>query len=968
MANKPGDIVAIRHRLWRVDSLGGDILSATCIDGDSAESHRFFIPCEKIDKGQIQPPHPEKIGDVATNRLLVQAFQYSMIHGTAPLMSLRTSAVIPTEYQLAPVIMALNQGARVRMLIADDLGLGKTIEAGLIASELKSRKLAQRILIICPQNLREQWQDALRYFFRIDAKILSSVHLRGLEKNIPPGMNPWEYYPNIITSIDYIKSERIRPFALSADWNLVIIDEAQYVAKPHQNIEKDSVSMLRYNLAQEIAKNPKIHHLLLLSATPHNGYTDTFASLLAMLDCGIVSGPVHEPVINRTVAKDHVCQRRRKDVVDWFRAHAADKNPFPTRDQKMVPVDLEFPEEREFLNELDNYGSGLLDLARKDNRIEIRTMARWVVLHLHRRALSSPHALRISLANRLRRIEEKIHDQDERPEQSISVAQAKAVALDGEGGEDLSDEEAVARVDRVTYGTLSALEAEARHLRTLIEHARSVTATKDSKIRELTKKDGYLDSSMRGRYGPRKALIFTRYKDTLDYLVREIPKRLKTLDSSHVFAVYGDLNEKQRHEVMDAFIEADHGVLVATDCISEGVNLQHMANQVIHYELPWNPNRLEQRNGRIDRYGQPEREVHIRTIVMRDTLDTKILLVLYEKAQKIRDEYGFSPPFFGDDADVITLIGDMGLKIDLPSSQRTLFDSFMGESTPEPRIDPFSKETIEKIKSESFYGQTAIDLAEVQTRIALSERIIGTREDFQNFVKHGLERYGCTITENHDRNRTLRLMLSDELVIPQVPQVIEKATFDERIALQETGIDQLNTAHPVVRRLIELIKRDVFSPNTEFYGRTCVVATPDVAHVTALYHFLVRYTVGGVRPCIVEEIVPVACDLVTGTYPTVEDTAILERVQKVSLPPGREGSVKNHLVRALAEETWSSVFMNRVEVRRKDLVAEREQLKEQLAAVYTDPKWLDGASEVSVASHDLISLRLLEPVPAGVQK
>jgi len=967
MEHHSGDIISLRNRLWRVDTVDGNILTATCIDGDTADSHRFFIPREKISKGQIKPPNPDKIGDVATNRLLVQAFQYSMIHGTAPLTSLRTSAVIPTEYQLAPVIMALNQGARVRMLIADDVGLGKTIEAGLIATELKSRNLASRILIICPQNLREQWQDALRYFFRIDAKIFSSVHLRGLEKNIPPGMNPWENYPYVITSIDYIKSERIRPFALSPDWDLVLIDEAHLAAKPHQSAEKESVSMLRHSLAQDIAK--KANHLLLLTATPHNGYTDTFASLLSMLDCGIVSGPVHEPQINRTVAQDHVCQRRRKDVVDWFRAHASEVNPFPTRDQKEVAVDLEFPEERAILNEVEDYGSRLLDLARKDDRVEVRTMARWVILHLHRRGLSSPHALRISLRNRLQRIEDKIQSEDERPEQAVSVMQAKAVALDEEGGEDLSDEEASKRVDQVVYGSLSVLEREAQHLRTLIEHARSVTPTRDSKLRELTKKDGYLDSAMRGVYGPRKVLIFTRYKDTLDYLVREIPKRLKNTESSNLFAVYGDLNEKQRREVMDAFIEADKGVLVATDCISEGVNLQHMANQVIHYELPWNPNRLEQRNGRVDRYGQPEREVHIRTLVMRDTLDTRILRVLYEKAQKIRDDYGFSPPFFGDDADVVALIGDAMLKVELSSSQRTLFDSFVEDKSTEPRIDPFSKETIEKIKSESFYGQTSVDLAEVRARIALSERIIGTRKDFQHFVGHGLGRYGCTITENHDRNKTLRIVLSDQLVVPGYPQVIEKATFDERIALQEPGIEQLNTVHPVVRRLIELIKRDVFSPDTQFYGRTCVVATPDVPHVTALYHFLVRYTVGGKRPSVVEEIVPVACDLVTGSYPDESDTVNLERVQKVPLPPSREPSVKSHLVRALAEETWSPVFTKRVEARRLELVAEREQLKAQIAAIYPSADWVDGISNVAVASHDLISLRLLEPVPAaGVQK
>lgn len=953
--------------MWRVDSVDGDVLCATCIDSDSAEQHRFFTPFERIERGMIHPPDPEIVGDVATNRLLVQAFRYSMVHGTAPLMSLRKSAVIPTEYQLAPVIMALNQGERVRMLIADDVGLGKTIEAGLIVSELKSRNLASRILIICPQNLREQWKDALRYFFQIDAKIFSSVHLRGLERGIPPGANPWDCYPCIITSIDYIKSERIRPFAISAGWDLVIIDEAHLAAKPHQSAEKESTGMLRHTLAKEVAKQTK--HLLLLTATPHNGYTDTFASLLDMLDCGIVTGPPHEPVINREVAKDHVCQRRRKDVVDWFSAHAVEDNPFPARDQKEVVVDLAFPEEHAIISELSNYGTGLLDLARRGDRAEVRTMARWVVLHLHRRGLSSPRALQISLENRLKRIEEKIRDKDDRPEQAISEGHAKAVALDEEGDDDLSDEEASERLDQVVYGSLTALEAEAKRLRDLMKLARDVTPAKDSKLRELTRRNGYLDLAMRGQYGPRKVLIFTRYKDTLDYLAREIPKKLKSIDPAHVFAVYGDLNEKKRREVMEAFIEAEYGVLVATDCISEGVNLQHMANQVIHYELPWNPNRLEQRNGRLDRYGQPEREVHIRTFVMRDTLDAKILRVLYEKAQKIREDYGFSPPFFGDDADVISLIGEMGLDVDLPPAQRTLFDSYREDSGSKRVVDPFGEEAIEKIRNESFYGQTAVDLTDVRARMALSEEVIGTEEDFERFVRYGLTRYGCTITQNHDRNRTLRILLSDALVMPGVPEVIQKATFEKRIALQETGIEQLNTGHPVVRRLIELIKRDVFSPETKMYGRVCVVATPDVAHVTALYHFLVRYSIGGARPSLVEEIVPVACDLVTGSFPGEEEAAALDRVEMVPLPPGREASVKKHLARALAEETWSPVFAGRIEARRQELVAEREALREQLAVVYPDPEWLSGAAEVSVASHDLISLRLLEPVPAaGVRR
>ena len=218
-----GDIVSIRNRLWRVNAIEENILEATRIDSGENETHRFYLPFESVTGAHIEPPSNTKFGEAATNRLLIQAFRYSMVHGSAPLMSLQKSCVIPTNYQLVPVVMALNMSTRVRMLIADDVGLGKTIEAGLIASELMSRNLASRVLVICPQNLREQWQEALKYFFQIHADIISSVHLRSLERRLPPGANPWEHYKCLITSIDYIKSERVSRLALSVPWDLVIV-------------------------------------------------------------------------------------------------------------------------------------------------------------------------------------------------------------------------------------------------------------------------------------------------------------------------------------------------------------------------------------------------------------------------------------------------------------------------------------------------------------------------------------------------------------------------------------------------------------------------------------------------------------------------------------------------------------------------------------------------------------------------
>ncbi|MCK5217303.1 MAG: hypothetical protein KAJ93_05925, partial [Methanosarcinales archaeon] len=181
---KPGDIVDIRHRLWRVDSTDSEILTATNIDGRESGLKKFYIPLESINKAHIHLPSSDKIGDSATNNLLTQSFRYSILHGSAPLLSLQRSCVIPTHYQLVPVVMALNKSERVRMLIADDVGLGKTIEAGLITTELMSRNLVSRILVVCPKNLREQWQDALKYYFQIDAEIISSVHRRVLEQRL----------------------------------------------------------------------------------------------------------------------------------------------------------------------------------------------------------------------------------------------------------------------------------------------------------------------------------------------------------------------------------------------------------------------------------------------------------------------------------------------------------------------------------------------------------------------------------------------------------------------------------------------------------------------------------------------------------------------------------------------------------------------------------------------------------------
>ena len=970
MEIKPGDIVDLRHRLWRIDFVdyGRTIFQATNIDGGRPRKQKFYYPLETLKEAHVPEPSLEKIGDPATNKLLIQSFRYSILHGSAPLLSLQRSSVIPTHYQLVPVVMALNKSERVRMLIADDVGLGKTIEAGLIATELMARNLVSRVLVICPKNLCEQWREALHSFFQIDAKIISSVHRRVLERNLPPGASPWRHYPFLVSSIDYAKRDPTKYQILEVPWDLVIVDEAHLASKPHQIAEKQSISMERYNFIKELTAQKKVKNLLLLTATPHNGYTDTYASLLDMLDCGIVSGPVNEPRINRDVAKQHVCQRRRRDVEDWFKEHSEEENPFPVRDQAEVAIDLEHEEEREIVEKLERYGKSILTLA-EGGSYKVQTTAHWVVMHLQKRALSSPGALRISLKNRLENVIDKINKEETSDYMSISVAQAKANALDEEVVDELTDEEVSIRMDKTSFGSLDALRAEAEELEELIKLASRITPAKDSKLKRLANpKNGILKNALSGVYGTKKAIIFTRYKDTLEYLEKEIPKQLrKTISSLQVITVHGDLTDALRNEQLAKFLQLDQGILIATDCISEGINLQHMANQVIHYELPWNPNRLEQRNGRVDRYGQKARKVYIRTLVMNDTLDATILKVLVKKAWQIREDYGFAPPFFGDDNNVFDMIHNIGAE-KLTAAQSSLFE-FEGRSRrnevevpAHEKVNPFDKEVLENIRSESFYGQTDVDLSEIRKRLKETEASIGTPEEFESFVLNGLEKFGCRISKNMDLHNTRKIELSNLLQVGGHGSTIEKVTFDPKVAIENIDVEHLNVGHPIIRRLFELVRNSVFDPRKEEYGRTAVISTSDVEKVTAVYYFLVRFAVGTESVSIIEEIIPVACNLIERKALSQDEIYNLMRAKPAPNRRPKEDYLR-HLELAMKPEMYRESFENTVSEHVERIRKERTALKEKLMQDQKNQDWLEGIDRIERASSDLVALRLYEPVP-----
>lgn len=227
MELKPGQIIEMRNRLWRVDEFNDTELYATPINGDFDDKRVFLLDVENINTAELEKISPELIGDYQAQRMLQYAYRFDLMHGSAPFLSLQRSAVIPYNYQLVPLVLALEK-PEARILIADDVGLGKTIEAGLIISELIQRGKIKRILILTPANLKEQWQESLDYFFHIDSKIISSLTRKEFEKQLSAGANPWQYFQVVIASVDYSKMPEVKHLIMEQKWDLMLIDEVVY--------------------------------------------------------------------------------------------------------------------------------------------------------------------------------------------------------------------------------------------------------------------------------------------------------------------------------------------------------------------------------------------------------------------------------------------------------------------------------------------------------------------------------------------------------------------------------------------------------------------------------------------------------------------------------------------------------------------------------------------------------------------
>lgn len=507
------------------------------------------------------------------------------------------SGVAIESYQLDPVVRAIDM-ARVNLLIADDVGLGKTIEAGLVIQELLVRHRARSVLVVCPPSLLLKWQSEMQEKFGLEFRIVDTEYVKRQRREQGIHANPWTSFPRLITSMDWMKSgEALRlikdvlppHITYPRKFDILVVDEAHNVAPPMAT--RYSLESQRTALIRKIA--PHFEHHIFLSATPHNGYRESFTSLLELLDDQRFARNVmpEEKRIRRVMVR-----RLKADLVD-----EAGKPIYSKREIKALEVDYT-AEEREAHALLRQYTESRGETARGTKH---EYGGQFVLNLLKKRLFSSPRAFAITLE----KYRESLTGRGKRAKASAlddRILRKAISKLEEDHESDQQLEKAIGEALIEAGAAATELTADQKDkLDRLSAWASSAKGRPDSKaIAILAWLNEYLRPS--GKWNDARVILFTEYRVTHGWLFEILTNH--GFGGDRLMELHGDLDRDERERITAAFQAAPDvspvRILLATDVASEGVDLQNHCNYLIHVEIPWNPNVMEQRNGRIDRHGQ----------------------------------------------------------------------------------------------------------------------------------------------------------------------------------------------------------------------------------------------------------------------------------------------------------------------------------------------------------------------------
>jgi len=709
MSFAPGSLVKIRNREWVVlpESIP-ELLMVRPLGGTDEEITGILTDLETVESATFDMPTVDDLGDYRSAKLLRDALRLGFRSSGGPFRSLAKIAVEPRPYQLVPLLMALKLDP-VRLLIADDVGIGKTIEAGLVARELIEEGRASRLCVLCPPHLAEQWQAELRDKFHIDAQLVLASTAARLERSLPVGKSIFDVYDYTIVSIDFIKGDRRRDDFIRACPELVIVDEAHSVADAG---EGRGSRHQRHRLVADLSANVD-RHLILVTATPHSGKAGSFRSLLALLDDEFqglpdsLAGEANRGYRDRLA--EHVVQRRRDDIRNYL--DTASQFPDRTEGEAKYTLTAEY---RDLFDEVLSFARETVRTA-DGPRQRVRW---WSALGLLRALASSPAAAAATMRTRAATADAATEEEaDEIGRQVILDLDDPEEGMDVvPGGNNEGDDSAVGR-----------------RLRQIAEHADELRgAEKDAKLAGLIR---IVKSLIKEGHQP---IIFCRFIETAEYVASELRSELP--NKVHVEAVTGRIPPAERENRIEHAAEQDKRVLVATDCLSEGINLQDSFSAVVHYDLPWNPTRLEQREGRVDRYGQPADQVKVLTYYGADNqIDEIVLDVLLRKHVEIRKSLGISIPVPGTTNDVIEALAQRLLDSDTSIDQRLPgFDDYLRPTTEQLHFE-WDEARDKEQRSRSIFAQNTIDPAEVSKELEELRDAIGSAKDVEEFVRTAIE-------------------------------------------------------------------------------------------------------------------------------------------------------------------------------------------------------------------------------------
>lgn len=793
---QPGSLVRARGREWVVlPESEPDLLLLRPLAGSDDEIAGVATALETIESAHFPPPDPSKPGDYRSSRLLRNAVRLSSRAAAGPFRSFARIAVEPRPYQLVPLLMALRQEP-VRLLIADDVGIGKTVEACLIARELLDRGEVQRLAVLCPPHLARWWQKTLAEQFHIDAALVLPSTVNRLERQLGLGVHEslFQHVRSAVVSLDYIKSDRRREDFARACPELVIVDEAHTCATGYERGARQQ----RHQLVKRLAEDQQ-RHVVLVTATPHSGNEAAFRSLLEVLHPPLselpadLTGPSNER--HRRELARFLVQRRRGDIKHYLESETV----FPDRDEAERSYQLSPAYRKLFKRVIDYARESIRDTGSGAHRQRVRW---WSVLALLRALASSPRAAAATL--RTRAAAAGTADAEEADELG------RLTVLDLESDELAETLDAAPGAD--PDADADSGTADRRRLQDMACEADALAGKGDLKLEKgLELVRSLLDDG----FNP---IVFCRFIPTAGYVAEQL--RAHVPQNVTVAAVTGELTPDDREERVRLLGEAPRRVLVCTDCLSEGINLQEWFDAVVHYDLSWNPTRHEQRAGRVDRFGQLRPKVRVLTYYGTDNgIDGIVLDVLLRKHKRIRDRLGVAVPVPSDPNAVMEAVLEGLLLRDPTGGAQEVLPGFEDAIRPVAlRVEKdWDAAADREERSRSVFAQAALKVDEVALELKDAREAVGNAQDVESFLLEAFEACGAVVTRQGlgvavDAREAARGL------VDRLPAVQFRAAFAYP---PPEGVTHVSRTHPIAEAVAAHVVDGAMDPLVDGPARRC---------------------------------------------------------------------------------------------------------------------------------------------------